>query len=122
LDARREELPPAYAGHVVGGASPEAAQRNRSGGRDKPAKGTRTTSSRARQSGKAGAPVSTAKSDPPQGAKPDRLKAGGLEPMVLDYLAQNADSGPHSPAAVAKAINRSSGAVANCLKRLAASD
>jgi DNA-binding Lrp family transcriptional regulator len=50
----------------------------------------------------------------------ERLKAGGLDPLVLDYLKQNADSGPHGPVAVAKALGRSSGAVANCLARLAA--
>jgi hypothetical protein len=48
-----------------------------------------------------------------------RLKAGGLDPLVLDYLKQNADSGPHGPSAVAKALQRSSGAIANCLARLA---
>jgi hypothetical protein len=59
-------------------------------------------------------------------AKPDktsaaagRLKPGELEPLVLDYLRKNAD-GSHSPTAVAKALERSSGAVANCLARLAA--
>jgi hypothetical protein len=77
-----------------------------------------------RSSFRQGAPSQRAQQRTPRlrGAKPDRLKAGGLEPIVLDYLAQNMDSGPHGPAAVAKAINRSSGAVANCLKRLAASN
>jgi hypothetical protein len=48
-----------------------------------------------------------------------RLRAGGLDPLVLDYLEKNADSGPHGPVAVAKALERSSGAIANCLARLA---
>ena len=47
-----------------------------------------------------------------------RLKAGGLEPLVLAYLKKNADSGPHGPSTVAKALERSSGAVGNCLVRL----
>lgn len=49
----------------------------------------------------------------------ERLKAGGLDQLVLDYIEKNADSGPHGPVAVAKALGRSSGAVANCLARLA---
>ncbi len=48
-----------------------------------------------------------------------RLKAGGLDPLVLDFLEKNANDGPHGPAAVARALERSSGAVANCLARLA---
>ena len=37
---------------------------------------------------------------------------------MLAYLKENADSGPHAPSAVAKALLRSSGAVGNCLVRL----
>ena len=37
---------------------------------------------------------------------------------MLAYLKKNADSGPHGPGAVAKALDRSSGAVGNCLVRL----
>jgi MarR family len=50
----------------------------------------------------------------------DRLKPGQLEPLVLAYLEANADSGPHGPTIVAKALERSSGAVSNCLVRLTA--
>ena len=46
-----------------------------------------------------------------------RLKPGELEPLVLDFLRKNAD-GSHSPTAVAKGLERSSGAVGNCLDRL----
>ncbi|MGC2372590.1 MAG: helix-turn-helix domain-containing protein [Solirubrobacteraceae bacterium] len=49
-------------------------------------------------------------------ADADRLKPGQLEPLVLAYLKANADSGPHGPTTVAKALERSSGAVGNCLK------
>jgi hypothetical protein len=52
----------------------------------------------------------------------DRLKPGQLEPLVLAYLKENADSGPHGPTAVAKALERSSGAVGNCLVRLTAAN
>jgi hypothetical protein len=48
----------------------------------------------------------------------DRLKPGQLEPLVLAYLEENAESGPHGPGAVAQALQRSSGAVGNCLVRL----
>jgi hypothetical protein len=48
----------------------------------------------------------------------DRLKPGQLEPLVLAYLKKNAKSGPHGPTAIAKALERSSGAVGNCLVRL----
>jgi hypothetical protein len=48
----------------------------------------------------------------------NRLKPGGLEPLVLAYLEENADSGPHGPTAIAKALERSSGAIGNCLVRL----
>jgi hypothetical protein len=47
-----------------------------------------------------------------------RLKPGQLEPLVLAYLKDNADRGPHGPTAIAKALERSSGAVGNCLVRL----
>jgi hypothetical protein len=52
----------------------------------------------------------------------DRLKPGQLEPLVLAYLKTNADSAPHGPTTVAKALKRSSGAVGNCLVRLTAAN
>lgn len=73
--------------------------------------------------GKGGAPKA---SNAGKGERPnqqqERLKAFGLDPLVLAYVEEHADSGPHGPAAVAKAIERSSGAVANCMKRLAEKD
>jgi hypothetical protein len=48
----------------------------------------------------------------------ERLQAGGLEPLVLDFLAKHKDDAPHGPTQVAKALGRSSGAVSNCLVRL----
>jgi hypothetical protein len=111
-------MPPAFAGQVVGGATAAADAKPHA----KPGKGDGGASRRGRQPAKAGAAEpASGPNDEPVAAKPDRLKAGGLEPIVLAYLEQHADNGPHGPAAVAKAINRSSGAVANCLKRLAAS-
>ena len=72
-------------------------------------------------SGTEAKPASGPSDDKPAAANGDadrRLKAGGLEPLVLAYLKKNADSGPHGPGAVAKALDRSSGAVGNCLVRL----
>lgn len=48
-----------------------------------------------------------------------RLRAGGLDPLVLSYLRKHEADGPLTASAVAKGIKRSSGAVANCLARLA---
>jgi hypothetical protein len=48
----------------------------------------------------------------------EHLKPGQLDGLVLAYLTENADSGPHGPTTVAKALDRSSGAVGNCLVRL----
>lgn len=72
-------------------------------------------------SGTQAKPASGRSDDKPTAANGDadrRLKAGGLEPLVLAYLKKNADSGPHGPTTVAKALERSSGAVGNCLVRL----
>jgi MarR family len=64
----------------------------------------------------------SAKGEPSKSAKPkapdDRLKPGQLDGLVLAFLEKNADSGPHGPTTVARALERSSGAVGNCLVRL----
>ena len=46
-----------------------------------------------------------------------RLPLGGLDPLVLDHV-RSLDA-PVGPGAVAKALDRSAGAVANCMARLA---
>lgn len=48
-----------------------------------------------------------------------RLRPGGLDPLVLGYLRKHEADGPLTPGVIAKGIKRSSGAVANCLGRLA---
>ena len=48
-----------------------------------------------------------------------RLRPGQLDELVLDHLRKHAGEGPLGPTAVAKALGRSSGAVGNCLTRLA---
>jgi hypothetical protein len=47
------------------------------------------------------------------------LRPGQLDGLVLGYLKRNARSAPHGPSGIGKALGRSSGAVANCLVRLA---
>ena len=48
----------------------------------------------------------------------EHLKPGQLDGLVLAFLKKNTDSGPHGPTAVARGLDRSSGAVGNCLVRL----
>jgi len=55
-----------------------------------------------------------------QHASGDRLGPGQLDSLVLDYIRKHATDEPLGPTAVAKGLGRSSGAVGNCLKRLAA--
>jgi hypothetical protein len=51
------------------------------------------------------------------GSKQERLGPGGLDKLVLSYMRRHKKDAPHTPSAVAKGIERSSGAVANCLGR-----
>ncbi|HEX7300446.1 MAG TPA: helix-turn-helix domain-containing protein [Solirubrobacteraceae bacterium] len=49
-----------------------------------------------------------------------RLRPGQLDELVLDLLNTHHNDAPTGPTAVAKALGRSTGAVGNCLARLAA--
>ncbi len=51
--------------------------------------------------------------------KAKRLRPGELDELVLAYMAEHKDGGPLTASAIGKGIDRSSGAVANCLARLA---
>ncbi len=51
--------------------------------------------------------------------KGTRLRPGELDKLVLDYLRKHKENGPLTASAIGKGIERSSGAVANCLERLA---
>jgi hypothetical protein len=53
-----------------------------------------------------------------EGSKNGRLGPGELDKLVLAYMRRHKQDAPHSPSAVAKGVERSSGAVANCLGRL----
>jgi hypothetical protein len=106
------ELPAAYAKHVGDGESGKPAATLASGkpSKAKPAgkgSGKQSTSRKASGSGK-----------PSASDKPERLNAGGLEPLVLAYMEEHKGDAPHGPSQVAKALGRSSGAVGNCLARL----
>lgn len=48
-----------------------------------------------------------------------RLRPGELDGQVLAYMRKHRDAGPLTASAVGKGIGRSSGAIANCLARLA---
>jgi DNA-binding IclR family transcriptional regulator len=52
-------------------------------------------------------------------ARKKRLRAGELDGLVLAYLRRHKAEGALTASAIAKGIGRSSGAVANCLTRLA---
>ncbi len=51
------------------------------------------------------------------GSKQERLGPGELDKLVLGYMRRHKKDAPHTPSAIAKGIERSSGAVANCLER-----
>jgi DNA-binding IclR family transcriptional regulator len=55
-----------------------------------------------------------------EGGTGERLRPGQLDELVLAYLREHQDAGPVGPTTVAKGLGRSSGAVGNCLARLAA--
>jgi hypothetical protein len=52
-------------------------------------------------------------------AKTKRLRPGELDGLVLTYMAAHKDDSPLTATAIGKGIERSAGAVANCLARLA---
>ncbi len=52
-------------------------------------------------------------------AKAKRLRPGELDGLVLSYLGERKDDGPLTATAIGNGIERSAGAVANCLARLA---
>lgn len=47
-----------------------------------------------------------------------RLRPGELDSKVLDYMRRHRDDGPLTASAISKGINRSAGAISNCLARL----
>jgi hypothetical protein len=51
--------------------------------------------------------------------KAKRLRPGALDGLVLAYMREHESDAPFTSSAIAKGIERSSGAVANCLARLA---
>lgn len=54
------------------------------------------------------------------GSSTNRLRPGQLDGLVLNFIDTHAQDAAIGPTAVAKALDRSAGAVGNCLARLAA--
>lgn len=54
----------------------------------------------------------------PSTGEKGRLGPGELDKLVLVYMRKRKEDAPHTPSAIARGIERSSGAVANCLGRL----
>ena len=52
----------------------------------------------------------------------ERLGPGQLDSLVLADMREHRDEAPHTPSRIGKRIGRSSGAIANCLRRLADGD
>jgi hypothetical protein len=52
-------------------------------------------------------------------AKRKRLRPGELDDLVLAYMRKHEGDGPLTASAIGKGIDRSAGAVSNCLARLA---
>jgi hypothetical protein len=53
------------------------------------------------------------------GAKAKRLRPGELDGLVHNYLTEHKGDGPLTATAIGRGIQRSAGAIANCLARLA---
>jgi hypothetical protein len=74
---------------------------------------------------KRGAGEAAVKPKAKRGSKPNaakgekRLRPGELNGLVLAYMRKNEKDLPMTPGTIAKALGRSSGAVGNCLERLA---
>ncbi len=60
------------------------------------------------------------RSPKPKGGS-SRLRPGELDGLVIAYMRDHGAERPFSPGKVARGIGKSSGAVANCLERLAGS-
>lgn len=73
----------------------------------------RKRSAKAAKPSKPGGPSGQSKNGAVQ-----RLRLGELDGLVLAYMREHKDELPLSANRIAKAIGRSSGAVANCLERL----
>jgi hypothetical protein len=54
----------------------------------------------------------------PARSKGGRLGPGELDKLILAYMGEHRGEAPHTASAIGKSIDRSSGAVANCLARL----
>jgi hypothetical protein len=112
-------------------SSPDAKPRTRpaksKGGRSavrSPAKTKATTAKAAKAKGDGPGKASRAGTSTSGGnaGATKRLRPGELDGLVLAHMGEHGDALPLGPGAIAKGIGRSSGAVGNCLERLAKSD
>ncbi len=78
-------------------------------------KGTKSSGSKAKGTS-AKSKAASAKAANKDGGK--RLRRGGLNDLVLGYMKKNPGQLPATAGTVARGTKRSSGAVANCLRRL----
>jgi hypothetical protein len=89
----------------------------------------RTKPAKSKGGRSAGRSPARSKAARPKPAKPQtnragskRLRPGELDGLVIAYMRKSEDALPLGASAIAKAIDRSSGAVANCLERKAKAD
>jgi hypothetical protein len=80
-------------------------------------KGKGGSKAKAAKAPKSSTKTSAAKSQNKDGH--NRLRPGELDGLVLSYMHQHEDELPLSPTKIGQDIGRSSGAVGNCLERLA---
>lgn len=90
----------------------------------KPAAKAGEKSAKAKDKGSGGKKSKAAKAAGGAGGRgspngPKRLRPGQLDGLVLTFMHKNEKDLPMSPGTIAKGIGRSSGAVGNCLERLA---
>jgi hypothetical protein len=72
----------------------------------------------AKKQGGAGKPARKPSGRSNAKSKGGRLGPGQLDKLVLAYMREHKGEAPHTASAIGKGIERSSGAVANCLARL----
>ena len=81
-------------------------------------KGAKSAAKTSKAKSKATSAKRTGGAGRPKTQGKERLRPGQLNGLVLGYMKTHKGELPLSPAAVAYGINRSSGAVGNCLGRL----
>lgn len=102
-----------YLAALVDAGELERAEGGRDRGRKRP---DRFSVAKSKRSGK------KSNGTPSRPVTKDRLAPGALDGLVLAYMREHRDDAPHTSSGIGKGIGRSSGAVANCLRRLGDGD